>query len=326
MADFIRIPGNPPPDGAETFDFEADDRTRIRAAIFARPAARAGVVLLSGRSEFIEKYFEVVGDLHARGFSVATFDWRGQGLSARPLADSQKGHVGDFAAYRADLRRFVDEIARPRLPGPLVLLTHSMGGAPALQLLADGYDAFEAAVLCAPMTRLFADPVKRAYARVVANVLSALGASRRSIPGAKEHSLEFRGNVLTSDPQRHARFRDLQSAAPNAVIREPTFGWLKAATDAMADLRRPGRFARMKTPTRIISAEHDYLVDSSDHLRLAAASDMIDCVTIKGALHEIMMETDQYRAAFWSAFDAFVEPRLAAQAPRRPVRERKPAS
>jgi lysophospholipase len=316
VADFIRIPGNPAPEGAETFDFFADDGVRLRAAAFAAPDARAGVVLLNGRSEFIEKYFEVVGDLQARRFSVATMDWRGQGRSARLLADSKKGHIDDFAAYRADLRRFVDEVARPRLPGPLVLLTHSMGGAPALQLLADGYDAFAAAVLCAPMTRLFAGPLKLAYARAAARVMSALGAAGRSIPGTKEHSMDFDGNVLTSDPRRHARFRDLQTAAPDAVIREPTFGWLKAATDAMADLRRPGRFARMSTPTRIISAERDALVDSADHGRLAAASEMIDRVTVEGALHEILMEEDRCRAAFWAAFDDFVAPRLAGRMPK----------
>lgn len=314
MADFIEIPGNPPPQGAEAFWFEAEDGARLRAAVFPRADARAGVVLVNGRCEFIEKYFEVVGDLHARGFSVATMDWRGQGLSARQLSRSENGHIGDFGVYRADLNRFVEAAARPRLQGPLVLMTHSMGGAPALQLLADGYDAFQAAVLCAPMTRLFASPLTRAYARVASSLFTALGASERPIPGTKEHSMAFEGNVLTSDPKRHARFRDLQVAAPQAVIREPTFGWLKAATDAMADLHRPGRFANLKTPVLIISAEKDQLVDSADHLRLAAASDRIDCVTIEGALHEILMERDPFRAAFWEAFDAFVEPRIAGAA------------
>lgn len=311
MAEFIRIEGNPVPTGGEVFDFSGADGGRLRGATFPAPDARGAVVLVSGRSEFIEKYFEAIGDLQARRFSVATMDWRGQGLSERLLPVSEKGHITDFGAYRADLRRFVEEIARPQFVGPLVLLTHSMGGAPALQLLADGYDAFRVAVLCAPMTRLFADPLKRAYARAAANLFSALGGSRQSVFGTKEHSMDFEGNVLTSDPRRHARFRDLQAAAPNAITREPTFGWLKAATEAMADLHKPGRFARMKTPTRIISAENDYLIDSSDHCALAAKSPLIDCVTIKGALHEIMMEQDQFRAAFWSAFDAFVEPRLA---------------
>ncbi len=311
LADFIRIPDNPPPDG-ESFEVRAGDGARLRAALFAAKNARGGVVLLGGRSEFIEKYFEVIGDLVARRLSVATFDWRGQGLSDRPLSISELGHVADFGAFRADLRLFTEEVAKQRVSGPLILLTHSMGGTPALGLLADGYDAFAAATLVSPMTRLFPGSLKRAAARMMAFAACAAGASRRPIIGVKEHSLEFEGNVLTSDPRRHARFRDLQVAAPNAIIREPTYGWLKAAEDAMADLHRPGRFSELKTPIRIISAENDYLVDSRDHVVIAAQSPLIERVVIAGALHEILMEKDAIRAAFWKTFDDFVEPFLAA--------------
>lgn len=310
MADFIRIAGNPAPPRAEVFDFRAADGARLRAATFAAENPRGGVVLMAGRSEFIEKYFEVITELQQRGLSVATMDWRGQGLSERLLPVSVKGHITDFGAYRADLALFTEEIAMKRLLGPLFLVTHSMGGAPALQLLADGYRGFAAAVLCAPMTRLFADPVKRAYARLASSLACALGASRQSILGVREHSLKFEGNVLTSDRRRHERFRELQAAAPNAIIREPTYGWLKAATDAMADLHRLHRLNGVATPVRIVSAEHDRLVDTADHAVIASRSALIDHVVIDGALHEIMMEADSYRAEWWRAFDDFIGPKL----------------
>lgn len=268
---------------------------------------------MAGRSEFIEKYFESIRELQARGLSVATMDWRGQGLSERMLPEREKGHILDFGTFRADLRKFTEEVARRRFRGPLFLFTHSMGGAPALQLLADGYDAFAGAVLCAPMTRLFDDPLKRAYARAMARLACALGGARRPVWGVKEHSLAFEGNVLTSDRARHQRFADLQAAAPNAIIREPTFGWLKAATDAIDDLHRQNRFARLKTPVMIVSAENDALVSTKDHAALAKRSPLVDDVVIRGALHEIMMERDDIRALFWAAVDAFVGPRLPAQ-------------
>lgn len=267
---------------------------------------------MAGRSEFIEKYFEVVRDLQARGLSVATMDWRGQGLSERLLPIREKGHILDFGHYRSDLRQFTEEVARKRFAGPLFLMTHSMGGAPGLQLLADGYDAYAAAVLCAPMTQLFDDPVKRIAARALAHVASTLGGARQPVMNVKEHSLDFEGNDLTSDRTRHDRFRELQEAAPNAIIREPTYAWLRAATDAIDDLHRPNRFARMTTPTLIISAEKDELVCARDHRVLASRSPLIDCVTIEGALHEILMERDEIRDQYWRAFDAFISPRLAA--------------
>ena len=52
---------------------------------------RGTVVLLTGRGEFIEKYAtEVVGELLERGFAVVALDWRGQGLSDRPLPSTTR--------------------------------------------------------------------------------------------------------------------------------------------------------------------------------------------------------------------------------------------
>ncbi len=269
-------------------------------------------MLLTGRSEFIEKYFETVVDLQARGFSVAAMDWRGQGLSERLLPDSEKGHITDFAAYAADLRCFFDAHVRPALDGPYVLLAHSMGSTPSLQSLGAGWDAFSCAVFSAPMTRIYRSAVKRALARALAAGACRLGAARRAIPGVKEHSIEFEGNILTSDERRHERFRQLQAVAPKAIIREPTYGWVRAAFEAMDRLHRADAFRDLRTPVLIASAQEDRLVQSGDHRALARRSDLIERIEIAGALHEILMERDVFRDAFWRAFDDFVEPRLAA--------------
>lgn len=311
IADFIRIENNPLPEGAEAFDFRSSDGGLLRAALFTRPDARAGAVVLGGRAEFIEKYFETARELQARGFSVAALDWRGQGLSERLLPDRSKGHILDFATFRADLRKFTDDVVRKKFRGPLILVAHSMGGAPSLQMLADGYGAFAGAVLSAPMTRLFSAPVKRAAIGMLARAACFFGAAQRPIPSGKEHSMTFEGNALTSDPDRHARFRALQLAAPNAIIREPTYGWLKAANDALDDLHAPDRFSRLATPILIVSAGLEQIVDGSDHAWIAAQSPLIQQTVIEGALHEIMMERDELRAAYWRAFDAFVEPLIA---------------
>lgn len=235
-------------------------------------------------------------------------------MSERLLPVREKGHIQDFGVFRSDLRLFADEVVRKRLPGPYVLLAHSMGGTPALQMLADGDETYRAAVLCSPMTRLFDGLLHRIGVRLLAQAATRIGLSRYAIAGVKEHSMAFEGNILTSDPVRHARFRELQSAAPNATIREPTYGWIRAATEAMDDLHRPGRFAKLKTPTLIVSAGNDQLVRSSDHLWLAKQSPLIECVAIKGALHEILMERDELRNQFWKAFDDFVAPKIARAA------------
>lgn len=279
----------------------------MRVGLFPAANPKASLFLMAGRSEFMEKYFEVITDLHARGFNVVSMDWRGQGLSGRALPDPQKGHVASFDLFVDDIDLMTEELLRPRYQGPYFLMTHSMGGLPTLQMLARGDDRFKAAVLCAPMTQLFDDTAKRASVRMLCNLATTIGLGRQSIPGVKEHSLDFEGNNLTSDKARHTRFRLLQEAEPKAILREPTYGWLKAAHDAIDEIHKPDHFKGLKTPVRIISAEKDELVSSADHQWLAEQSSLIDCVTIDGALHEILMEQDHLRAAYWQAFDEFVE-------------------
>src|SRR5882757_746346 len=100
----VSIPANPVPEDVVTGNLKTPDGVSLRTVRWAPPPGRKGTVcLFQGRAEFIEKYFETVRDLHARGFAVATLDWRGQGLSERALSDHRKGYVENFSQYDTDL-------------------------------------------------------------------------------------------------------------------------------------------------------------------------------------------------------------------------------
>src|SRR3954447_21002084 len=112
--DLISIPANPVPEDVVTRTITTPDGVVLRYARWAPPPGRKGTVcLFQGRAEFIEKYFETVRDLRARGFAVATLDWRGQGLSQRMLRNPRKGYVGSFAEYDRDLEAFVNDVVLP---------------------------------------------------------------------------------------------------------------------------------------------------------------------------------------------------------------------
>ena len=127
----VSIPANPVPEDAVVGTLTTRDNVTLRFARFAPPPGRKGtvVVLFRAAPNIIEKYFETVRDLRARGFAVATFDWRGQGLSERALADPQKGHVRNFSEYVTDLETAMEQMVLPDCPPPLYALAHSMGGA-----------------------------------------------------------------------------------------------------------------------------------------------------------------------------------------------------
>ncbi|MEO0398180.1 MAG: alpha/beta hydrolase [Pseudomonadota bacterium] len=293
------------PAGAEALTFKAADGAVLRGALFKTPKADKTLVLLTGWSEFIEKYFETVSDMQARGFNVAMMDWRSQGLSQRFGDTPSLTHMEDFDLFRQDIITFTDEVVAPQMPGPYYLMTHSMGGAPALALLADGDTRFKAAALCAPLTRLATSSFVIFAAKTIAGLGVALGAGERGSPRQGDNPERFDERALTHEVERHNHFLALQRAKPEAAVAGQTLAWVKAAIAAMDDLHRPERFTALKTPVLIISAGQDRLCDSNDHAQLAKTAPLIENVLIKDARHEIMMERDDLRDAYFDAVDTF---------------------
>ncbi len=279
---------------------------RLRWAAWSAPGSpRGSVVLLGGRGEFIEKYAtEVVGELLGRGYSVFALDWRGQGLSDRPLADRGKGHVDHFDTYVADLALFLERIVVPAAPRPVLALCHSMGAHIALRFMAEaGRDPFAGAVLVAPMTALRREAMLRSVLMVMPEVAAL---DERYLFGTGPFvalAREFDSNFVTHDERRY-RFTELWFAAdPRLALGGPTLGWARQAARSMTTAAAPGYLERIDLPVVVVSAGADPLVDSSSHPRAVARLPRGRLVTVAGALHEVMMETDALRAGFWQAFD-----------------------
>ena len=305
----ISIPANPVPDEAATAMLQTPDGALLRYARWAPPPGRKGTVcLFQGRAEFIEKYFEVVRDLRARGFAVATLDWRGQGLSERAYNDRFRGHVGSFAEYGTDLETFMREVVLPDCPPPLFALAHSMGAAVLIQAVAKGHRWFDRMVLTAPMLRL-AQRRMLGMAPGLARIMRGLGRGGAYIPGGSAEVLSMRpfvGNPLTSDPVRYARSQAVLETEPALGLGSPTIAWADSAFRVMAQMRPTSFPSRIRQPILIVAAGRDQLVSTpaietfAIHLRAGAH------VVVAGAEHEIMMEQDRMRSQFWAAFDAFV--------------------
>ena len=141
------------------------------------PGPGRTVLILGGRTEFVEKYAETFIDLQRRGFAVVTHDWRGQGLSGRLLANPHKGHVGAYEDYIADLDTVIDARIPADQHGHIIVLAHSMGGHVALRYLHDRPGLIERAVLSAPMVDIFDHFAARLFATGLARAAIALGLS-----------------------------------------------------------------------------------------------------------------------------------------------------
>src|SRR6185295_12706168 len=204
----VSIPANPVPSDVVSGTFKTRDGVSLRFARWHPPPGRRGTVcLFQGRSESIEKYFETVRDLRARGFAVAVLDWRGQGLSDRALDDRRKGYVRDFAEYDTDLATFMREIVLPDCPPPLFAVAHSMGATALIRAAYQGQRWFDRMVLVAPLIAV-AGLRTNATVRAALQAMRMMGLGSMYVP-RRNHGIvglqPFIGNIQTSDPVRFAR-------------------------------------------------------------------------------------------------------------------------
>ncbi len=305
----ISTPAYPPPPLGMEEDIRAADGVRLRTARWAPLSAPRGTVaVLGGRGEFIEKYFEVAGELLSRGFAVAAMDWRGQGGSDRPLRNSRKGHVDDFSHFERDLAAFARSMREANCPRPWFGLGHSMGAAALLGAAEGGGCPFDRLVLTSPL--IAARRVShRGAAGLLVGALDTLGLGGAFIPGDSGSEAWFRpfeGNVWTSDADRFARTAKLVSAAPNLFSSGLTIGWLHAAFRLMRRLDEPNFPRSLTTPVLIVAAGADQVTDTAAAERFASRLRTGRIIVIEGAKHEILIERDVFRRQFWAAFDQFV--------------------
>jgi lysophospholipase len=303
---------NPAPPGAIEEHIRAVDGVRLRTARWAPSSPTGTIVLLGGRGEFIEKYFEVVGELLTRGFAVTARDWRGQGGSDRALRNTHKGHVDDFSQFEYDLDALATKVLERECPRPWIGLSHSMGAAVLLGAAGSGRCPFERLALTSPMIAV-RGLNHRGRVRAVVAALDALGMGRAFAPGSGENQwlASFEGNVLTSDEGRFARVANLVAKCPDFRLGGPTIGWTHAAFRHMSRLDHSGFPQTALPPTLIVAAGADQVTDTSATLRLASRLKVARLVVIEGAQHEILIERDVLRAKFWAAFDRFVADRVS---------------
>ncbi len=290
------------------------DGVRLRTARWpVEDPSRGVVVLLNGRSEFVEKHQETADAFRRRGFDVVSFDWRNQGLSGgRPADNPQKHALDDFDRLTDDLDAFVDGVAAPNAAGPLVLFGHSMGGLVAALHLARRPNLYRAAILSAPMFDIVTDPWPRWLARALADAAVRAGFGDVYAFGQRDYDpaqdAPFRpDNPITSDPRRWAVFHDAFAARPELRLGGVTFGWVRAALRASDRVRRTVPLGAVATPVLVLSAPNDAIVNAAAHGEVARRFGDATLRVYPDARHEVLMERDPIRDRAWADIDAFLD-------------------
>ncbi|MGI9372710.1 MAG: alpha/beta fold hydrolase [Hyphomicrobiales bacterium] len=302
---------NPIPHGAQPGLCETPDGRLLRYALWDPPAgSRKGTVcIFEGRGEFIEKYFETVRDLQARGYGVAVLDWRGQGGSGFAKRRFFGSYVASFDEYEDDLITFMQTVVLPDCAPPFHVIAHSTGAlVVAENLLRRTW--FEKAIFTGPLFGFSRGVMPWRLVHISSGILTAFGLGGLSLPGRSARSfagMGFFGNPFTSDEDRFDRIKGVLKTAPQLSSKRPKIGWLFAAFRAMSELNAIPNKVHLCAPVMILSSRRDQIVAREAADEFSEKVQNATNIVIDGAKHEILLERDDLREQFWSVFDTFFD-------------------
>lgn len=288
--------------------WHAADGWPLRRFDWPAEHARGRVLFTGGRGDFIEKYLEAFGYLHARRWSVTAFDWRGQGGSGRNAPDPHVGHAESFAPWLDDLGALWNAWSGEG-GGPRMVIGHSMGGYLMLRALAEGRIDADAAVLVAPMLGL-RSPLGARWGGRIAQAMAALGDPARPAWKGNERpaALVSRQQLLTHDASRYADERWWTEHKPEIGLGPPSWAWVREAFAATQALEADPRLDTVRTPLLMLVAETDGLVDARAAVRIGARLPNAQVIRFGSeSAHEILREADPVRDRALAAIDQFLE-------------------
>ena len=299
------------PQGIEWGGLELNDESGavMRYAKLEHQGANKGnILILQGFSEFIQKYFELMRDLSGAGYTVFSFDWRGQGKSTRflkkyPMRPYSMGFERDIL----DMKHFIEAVM-PKGEEKHVF-AHSMGGHLALRFLHDNPTVFERAVLSAPMLG-FKLPASRGIILTLIRFLRLIG--RDVMQASKGGAWSDKNIPLENDPRSHDKMRRLVQYVyalntPDLRMDNASFGWVYQAIRSLNMLEGGGYLETLTTPILIGIAENEEIVDNAAIERIAERLKNAECMTLKDSRHEIFMERDEIRDVFLRQALLFIE-------------------
>ena len=316
-APLMSIPESRPPEGGTGEWYRGAGGLRLRVGFWpARGAARGTVFVSPGRSEPIEKYYEVVRDLLDRDFAVVVHDWRGQGLSARLLPDRLKCHARSAEEVLDDYQRLLDTF-EDRAPKPWLMMAHSMGAALNLMTLVKGEPRISGALFTNPMLRVKTGKHSLWAVNFQTNWQINHGRASDYVPELFDDPFEhtFENDALTHDATRYEIWREQMFACPHLAVGTPTWGWLSFALKIGEGLLRDKNKVakKVRTPVVMIASGDDRIVNKQSAKQFARKLGKASYVEVPGAEHEILIEAEEYRREAFRQFDTLVDdvaPRL----------------
>lgn len=257
----------------------------LRYAVYYRGSGspKKYVFFSNGRSEWLEKYCYLAGDLELdQDTALVMWDHRGQGGSGGTPA-----WIDDYATYARDTARIVAETAQDK---PYVFLAHSMGGLIALYATLSGLIAPRAMVLGSPLLGLPNRPVPRSLAKPFSRLLTQMKLGAVSSGAGSFGETPFETNDLTQSRLLYERIQQNPFKIPGA-----TFEWVAATFAAIDFVFSPDNMKKLTSPTLMLGGTAEAVVDQDAFAKwVSKAQDHVPTpvrlTMLQGARHELFSE------------------------------------
>jgi lysophospholipase len=232
-------------------------------------------------------------------------EYRAHGKSGGRLgAQDQRCHINDFEDYLSDLHKVVTETIVPLYDTrttKFFLMGTSMGGHIGMRYAQDYKHPFDQLILIAPMLGFKTDPWPKWVAKILVKSACLLGLNEKYAIGYGD--LNLAQQTFNREKSHHNRkaFEEtlmLLKENPQLITSGPTYGWVSAAFDSQTKLLEPSNLKKISIPVLMIAAGEDTQVENHVMQNVKTALPQCHFVTIKGAWHNLLKESDTYRIPF----------------------------
>lgn len=190
-------------DEVHTFKLTSKDGTALMERHWEAKQPFATIALVHGFGEHCGRYQPWAEHLAARGVQLVAIDLRGHGRS-----DGPRGVISRFDDFRDDLDALLTRARElhASVPGPLILMGHSMGGGIVLDHGLRPNPGVDGIIASAPLIALKEPPPAplQFIVRALAKLFPRL-ALKQPIEGEKISTLPHEQKAYVEDPQTHGQ-------------------------------------------------------------------------------------------------------------------------
>ncbi len=235
----------------------------LRTGLLEHPSPKGTVIVVPGFTGSIEMIMREITTLRAAGFRVAAVEYRGQGLSHRPLANHpEKGYVEDYGLLGSEMAQYANSVRRADLP--LFFFSISKGAHITMRMAAEQDVPVDAYALIVPMIQINSGDLQYGTMRKVAGFMNSTGLGAAYTPGASA----WPGDKLVFGEATGCNANPKSAQAQSALFaineklrtRGVTFKWLHESIKSTDKLMDANHIKSITQPVKIYTAGVDELV------------------------------------------------------------------